>query len=164
MEKPNSSFMKDLKLLDSRLDCYLNHELCKKRDDIYDPVFVITMPRPVGGPVIVHMVHNNGHFRQPDNRDLEILHGGDSWAFGGPSKYVEFRAKLMEKAREDQERRTRETLRDLTKDYKYQLMNTFSKAAGSGKGQRHVQRIIPKPKGITIKDLRKLNTSTSDTE
>lgn len=164
MEKPNDSFMRDLKALDKRLNCYLNHELCKKRDDVYDPVFVITMPRPVGEDVIVHVVHNNGHYRQPDNRDLEILHGGDSWAYGGPSKYVEFRAKLMEKYRENHERKTREELRDMTKDSKYQLINAFSKAAGSGKGQRHVRRVIPKPKGITIKDLRKLNTSTSDTE
>ncbi len=153
-DKPlEGSFYTDLKLLDKRLDCYLDTTLKTK-----DPLYVVTYDRPHRSAVIIYVVHDgNLGYRYPDVRDLKALHDSDQNRFSLKER-LDKQAKLMEEARELHERKTDEALRDARKDNKYQFRNLYSQIVeGSAKGHKHVRRIEPKSRGYKVIDKRRVD-------
>ena len=161
MERPTgTTFYKKLKELDPKLDCYLNYDI-KRARNLKEPLWCITYERPLRDPIIVRVIHDGNYgFRQPNPRDLEWLHSHDMHRDGVRYR-LEFAAKLMEEARDLQEQKQEQEFRDMTKDGRYQIMYEMNKALGAGKGAKHVRQVIPKSKGYTVKDLRKLNNNTN---
>ena len=165
MDRPNKdSFMKDLKAISPKLDCYLDYERAKKLGT--EPLYVITYPNTAlnGEPIIINVVHdgNFGH-RYPNKDDLKKLYDSDTHRIPIEDQ-LRRSAYMMTKFQEEADRKRYEEIRDRTKDNKYQLMNQYNKIVGSGKGAHHVRQITPKTKGYTVKDLRKLNNASNSKE
>jgi len=140
MYTPDRVFMKDLKTLDSKLNCYFerNHGH-----------FVVTYDRAVGGSVPIMMVEGqDGGFRQPDHREINKLHRYDTHRESMKDK-LHKSAKYMEDAREKQKKTAADNIRNMTKDDKNQLASGFAKLAG-GKHNATFRRIDPKPKGKVV--------------
>lgn len=125
--KPDKSFMKDLKLLDRRLDCFFNSE---------DEIFVITFQRPFGDPVPIAKCAGrdpqSGEFRRPDRRDIEFVASGDLSRKKLTDKLAET-AYYMEQHRAMRRKKTREDVRLRTIDERRTLMPRFERAYGHGK-------------------------------
>ena len=140
---PDRAFMKQLKRLDENLDCYYEeaHEH-----------FVITYKRATGEPVPIYVVERDEDrgFRQPDQRDINILMQHDR-----SKETVKERMRkismYMQDVREKRKKDTRDEWRNRTKDDKRQLYNAASRLAGSGKGNSTFRRINLKPKGKVFK-------------
>ena len=135
MPEVDRSFLKDLKNLDKRLDVKWNSEH-----------FVITYERGYGEPVNILRVMGEGkNFRQPDQRDLSIIKGGD--LSEGPKMESRLReaAYRAECIREIDKRKAHENIRDMTKDSKNQLSKAFIQATNQGKGNATFRRIDHKP-------------------
>lgn len=120
------SFMKDLKALDKKLDCFFNPE---------DEVFVITYKRATGDPVPIAKCAGrepDGSFRQPDQRDIGFVHSGDRSRVSLDqhlNQVAEYMASFREKKRKD----AKENIRNMTKDDKIQLKNAAARVADGGK-------------------------------
>ena len=137
MYSVNRAFLKDLKLLDNRLDCEYDIEVER---------FVITYERATGGPVPVLIVGmNEGYFRQPDKRDIEMLWRGDN-ARISPKERILRTAKYMEDYRETRRRYMADEIRAMTKDGVNQLKPKLDRLRGSGKGNATFRRIDRKKK------------------
>lgn len=137
MYQPDRLFMKDLKALDKRLNCYFedNHGH-----------FVVTYQRAIGDPVPIMMVEGkNGAFRQPDQREINKLHEYDIHRESMKEK-LQRSAKYMEDARRKTKKTAASNIRDMTKDGKIQLANAFARLTG-GKHNSTFRRINLKPKG-----------------
>lgn len=138
MIKPERGFMKNLKNLDRRLDCVFRPE---------HEHFVITYQRPYGEPVNLHCVKaSDGGFRQPDNRDLKVIYDGDM-SNKRPEVELQKRAYELLSVREESQKKSKEMFRDMTKDDRHSLMNSFRKAHGIGKNAPKFRQITYKPKG-----------------
>lgn len=133
--KPDRSFIKELKLIDKRLDVKFNGNN-----------FVITYDRGHGEPVNIALVkRDDGGFRQPDRRDLEHVKGGD--LAQGDSMDIRLRklAYASEQMRAQMRRQARQNIRDMTKDGKNQLAKAFMQRTNQGKGNAAFRRVEPKP-------------------
>jgi len=133
--RPDRAFMRDLKNMDKRLGCKFNGQN-----------FVITYDRGYGEPVNVLLVkRDDGGFRQPTGRDLEVLRGGDL----ASGENVEVRLQKMARAcyemRESITRKRRENIRDMTKDDKNYLMDKIGRIAGQGKPRPAYRPVPHKP-------------------
>lgn len=138
--RPDRSFMKDLKLLDKRLDCYFETD---------HGHFVVTYQREHGIPIPLFMVQNDdGEFRQPDQRDMLVLHLGDR-AIPGQSirDHLNHVTNYMTDYRARMRKQGRDNIRDMTRDDRRQLMNAFGKLWGGGKFNSTFRRVDVKPKG-----------------
>lgn len=143
---PDPGFVRKLRDYDPKLRAEFRREYGK---------FAITQPAAVGPNTIIFLVEggeNGRHFRQPDARDLAILHHADMARSGNSPKdrMYEGEAAIADIHRK-QEAKVRSDLRDATKDGKYQLMRTFQEAANTGKGTRPFRQITHKPKGKVFK-------------
>jgi len=129
-------FLKKLHEVDPKLGCFFNSKIEK---------FVVTYERTIGGPVPIATVAGmeNCVFRQPNDVDLNFVRSGDMTNTRVQDRLTAV-AKHMEQVREADKRRASEEFRDLTKDNKIQLMNAFSRRAGTGKGNSAFRRIEPK--------------------
>jgi hypothetical protein len=135
MPEIDRSFKRDLRNLDSRLGTKFNGEH-----------FVVTFDRGHGEPVnILRVRGEDGGFRQPDKRDLEIVKGGD--LAQGPKMELRLReaAYRAEQQREQAKRKAHENIRDMTKDSKNQLKKAFIQATNQSKGNATFRRIDHKP-------------------
>lgn len=133
--RPDRAFMRDLKNMDKRLGCKFNGQN-----------FVLTYDRGYGEPVNVLLVkRDDGGFRQPTGRDLEVLRGGDL----ASGENVEVRLQKMARAcyemRESVTRKRRENIRNMTKDDKNYLMNKIGRIAGQGKPRPAYRPVPHKP-------------------
>lgn len=143
MPSVDRSFMRELKNLDPRLNCKWEPSHCH---------FVVTYDRAVGEPVNLHCVETeNGGFRQPDKRDLEVLWQGDKARGDKPDIRLKKAAYASELMRRERQRKSRENMRDWTKDGKIQLMNGFNKATNQSKANSAFRRIDHKPSKNTVK-------------
>jgi len=133
MPNVNRSFMKDLKLMDKRLNCFFHPETEK---------FIVTYERAMGGSVPIATLAGveNGVFRQPYARDLAFIKSGDMTNTTIERKLDEVSAH-MEFEREEQRRKTHENFRDRTKDDKLQLQSAFQKANNLSKSNSAFRRI-----------------------
>lgn len=125
--KADKGFMRELKSLDKRLDCFFNAE---------DEIFVITYERPFGDPVPIAKCagrdKDTGIFRRPDRRDIEFVASGDLSKKDINSKLAES-SYYMEKYREKRRETVRDEIRQRTIEDRRSLMSRFQRAAGSGK-------------------------------
>jgi hypothetical protein len=130
--------MKDLKLMDKRLNCHFDSDIER---------FVVTYQRPYGDPAIVHLIKtDDGGFRQPNRFDLEFIRGGDmeNMTVRERMNHVSY---YMEKVREKNRRDAKDNIRHMTLDGRRQLKAAFDQIHGAGKGNATFRRITPKPKG-----------------
>lgn len=142
MPTPDRSFMKDLKSIDRRLGVKFNGNN-----------FVVTFERAHGEPANIHLVRNsNGGFRQPDRRDLEFIKGGDLESDSMKNRLQKL-AYTSEKIREEQRRKAKSEIRDMTKDGKLQLAKAITQRTNAGKGNSAFRRVIPKPKRTATTEI-----------
>jgi hypothetical protein len=137
---PDRSFMRDLNNLDKRLDCYFEAD---------HGHFVITYDRGYGKPLPLFAVQtDDGEFRQPDRRDMEILHLGDR-SIPGQSvrEHLNHVTNYMADYRAKMKTKGRTLFKEITIDDRRQLMNAFGKLWGGGKFNSAFRRVDVKPKG-----------------
>jgi hypothetical protein len=141
MPECNSSFLKDLKSLDKKLSTKFNGEH-----------WVVTYERPYGEPVNIYRVKgDNGGYRQPDNRDLAVIKGGDLAEGDKPEIRLKKLAYMSEKMREEARRKARENIRDLTKDDRHYLASRIGQLTNQGKCNSAFRRIKTKPSKNTVR-------------
>lgn len=134
--RPDRSFMKELKTLDKRLSVKFN-----------GANFVVTYDRGYGEPVnILRVKREDGGFRQPDRRDLELLRKGDLANGENMNVRLSKMAHASYELRETIRRKHRENIRDITKDDKNYLMNKIGRIAGQGKPRPAYRPVPYKPK------------------
>jgi len=137
-----SGFLKDLKLLDKRLDCVF---------DDYAQKFLITYKRANGQPHNVLFIENEeGNFRYPDQRDIKILKDGMIFESGNARQWLDKVTREMEERQNNEELATKEYIRLATIDNKNQLMNAFLRAHNMGEYAVY-RKVAPKPKGKIFK-------------
>lgn len=141
MPECNSSFLKDLKGLDRRLGVKFNGEH-----------FVVTYDRGWGDPVNIHRIKDeDGGYRQPDQRDLEIVWQGDMARGESPQVRLKKLAYASEQIRSEARKKSKENIRDMTKDGRLQLQRAFQQATNNGKGNASFRRVTPKPSKNTVR-------------
>lgn len=143
---PDSGFVSKLNTFDKQLSVEFNRDIGK---------FVVTQPsntepgtRRVA--LIVQGDENPEGWRQPDDRDLEFLSLADLFSINVKQR-IEDGEKYMLDYREKQKQEQMQTFRDLTKDDKYYLANSYAQAFNLGKGIRPYRQVQPKPKGEVFK-------------
>ena len=106
---------------------------------------VLTYRRATGQPVPIWVVRDDatGGFRHPDQRDLQMLQANDAHR-ETVNERLDRIASYMESTRAADKIRTKDTIRNITKDDKLQLMAAYNKVVGSGKGNSAFRRITPK--------------------
>ena len=120
--RPDRSFMRDLKNMDRRLGCKFNGQN-----------FVITYDRGYGEPVNVLLIkRDDGGFRQPTGRDLELLRQGDLASGESMDTRLRKLAYASYEIRETLKRKHRENIRNMTKDDKNYMMNKIGRLTGQG--------------------------------
>lgn len=136
---PSRSFMKDLRSMDRRLSLKFNGNH-----------FIICYDRGFGEPVnVLRIQTDDGNFRQPTSRDLEVLRGGDLASGESMDLRLKKLAYACYEMREQTKRKHRENIRDWTKDDKNYLMNKIGRVAGQGK-PRPAYRPIPHKPGKNV--------------
>ena len=132
--RPDRSFMRQLHLLDKRLGVKFN-----------GTHFVITCTTERFGEVNIWKVADErGGFRQPDQRELDMLRECDVERVG-PGEKFNLVTEYMRQFRQDARDHAKQEIRDRTKDDKIQLVHSFSKLYGSGKGNSAFRRINNQP-------------------
>jgi hypothetical protein len=129
--------------------------------------FIIQQKGKISGWVDAFMIKgpdNTGcGYRQPDERDLELLFHADRHRKGQEYKDV---IRDGEQAMKDSAQKSMDeaadTLRQATIEDKRQLMNTYNKAVNQSKGVTGFRQVPIKKKGYTVHDLRKLRTRETD--
>lgn len=155
MYTPNPGFMRHLKSLDQRLDCYYESDWER---------FVVTYRRPHGKPIPLFQVKTAaGGFRQPDLRDIMYLKQWDMEEMTATERLTKVTS-YMETIREFTQRKRRENIRGWTKDDRIQLMQVFGRLYG-GKSNSAFRRINVKPRAkgeqFKIEDKRFLSSSAA---
>ncbi len=139
MPEVERSFKRDLKNLDRRLGTKFNGEH-----------FVVTYDRGYGEPVNIYRVKaDNGAFRQPDKRDLEVIKGGDLENEKSDSRLRKL-AYASELMRREAKRKAYNEIRDMTKDNRNQLARAFIERTNASKGNATFRRIDHKPSKNTV--------------
>lgn len=152
---PDSTFVKDLKQFDSRLD--VTFDRVAER-------FIIRRDRGWGKPWGVLLVETeDGRFRQPDQRDIKHLWDGDLWRHGG----VEARIRRGDVRRDEYEDKLTkdadDELRAITKENKIQLSNTFRKATNQGSKTPEFRRVeVKNSRALTLKEIRTARAAGRD--
>lgn len=136
MYLPDRAFTKDLKRIDKRLGVKFNG---------YN--VVVTYDRGFGDPVNIWVVKGDqGGFRPPDRRDVEAI-AASNIERESPEEKFQRVSKYYQKVREDVRRKSRENIRDMTKDSKIQLRQAVAKVENQSKANSTFRRIENKPKG-----------------
>ena len=141
---PDSGFIKNLKKFDPKLKCQFSRKL---------GLFVITQSNRLhSGESVAGIIEGDdgAGYRQPDNRDIQALREAD-FEFKDHKKRILEGEEYMLKYRKDEEAKNRETIRDATKDDKYQSRNSLMKAYNMGKGMSPYRQVAPKPQGKVFK-------------
>ena len=135
MPECDRSFRRDLRNLDSRLGVKWNGQN-----------FIVVYDRGYGDPVNVYCVkEQDGGFRQPDRRDLEIISQGDLARGESMDMRLKKLAYASEKMRERMREKAHENIRDMTKDDATILRQRIGQAANLGKYNSAFRRIEHKP-------------------
>ena len=128
--RPDSAFMKQLKAVDRRLDVKFNGEH-----------FVVTQKTEKYGDVnIWKVVNEQGGFRQPDRRDLEMIRGSNIENVS-PNEQFNLSTAYMERFKEDERERERFNTRSVVTNNRLQVAQWFNKYFGAGKGNSAFRRI-----------------------
>jgi hypothetical protein len=143
MPEIDRGFLKDLKTLDKRLSVKFNGDH-----------FIVCFDRGYSEPVNVYRVKaDDGGFRQPDRRDLEIIKGGD--LNNGDRMEVRLKkiAYASEKIRRQMREKARNEIRDMTKDNRLQLKRWIGDRANSSKSNAEFRRIPHKPSKRVVRTI-----------
>lgn len=141
--QPDRFFMKQLKKLDPRLGCRFREDLER---------FVLTWEKFHGPPDEI-MVVSKPYYRQPDRRELLLLSEGDLHRTDMRER-LEISAAYFEDYKKKEKAMQADEIRNMTKDDKIQLSNTYRKVFNTG-GKPSAHRRIPPPvKGKTEAELR----------
>jgi len=140
--KPDRFFMKQLKELDPRLGCRFREDLER---------FVIIWEKFWGEPDEI-MVVSKPFYRQPDRRELLFLSDGDLHRIDMRER-LETTAAYFEDYRKREDENVADDLRNMTKDDKIQLLNTFRQVYNTGGKPSAFRRITPPVKGKTANEL-----------
>jgi len=128
--------MKELKTLDRRLSVKFN-----------GANFVVTYDRGYGDPVnVLRVKRDDGGFRQPDRRDLELLKKGDLASGDSMNKRLDKLAYASYELREKIRKTHSENIKNMTKDDKHFLMNKIGKVSGQGKPRPAFRQVPYKAK------------------
>ena len=128
--RPDSSFVRQMGMLDKRLGIKFNGTR-----------FVITFTTERHGEVnIWTVVGEKGEFRQPDQRELDMLRDSDIERIG-PEERFNLALAYMQHYGVERKRVVKEEIRDRTKDDKIQLAQGFAKVAGYSKANSTFRRI-----------------------
>lgn len=140
---PDPGFMRKLKAISPKLGCEFSREHAR---------FVITCEGEISGRYELFLVEGDegGGYRYPDNRDIRTIHEADRY-FKSRRQREREAIEYMRKHREDEEKRERDTIRNMTKDGKHQLRRTYIKAANLGKCESTFRKINARPRGKVIK-------------
>ena len=134
MPEPERSFLRDLKNMDKRLGVKFNGEH-----------MVVTYDRGYGEPVNIHRVKaDDGSFRQPDRRDLEVIKAGD--LAEGEKMDIRLRklAYVSEQIRAKAQKDAADNIRNMTKYNKLQLKRFITDKYNLGKNSEF-RRVPHKP-------------------
>ena len=138
MYKPSVSFMKKLKVLDPKLDCYFNSNAER---------FVITYQRATGEPVpIIQVRTEDDNFRFPDQRDIDKLCEGDCLRVSMKDR-LNRASKYMQEYREKARANAKENLRLMTIDDSKILRKGLGRLISPKSNSSIFRRILPKAKG-----------------
>lgn len=141
---PDRAFMRQLKQLDRRLDCIYRLDVER---------FVITWEMPAGPPSELFVVRaENGGFRHPDGRELDMLCEGDLHRTDLKER-LNRTEKYMREYREKQEAFESDEIKNHTKDDKIQLSQAYREVFNMGVKKSAHRRIVPKIKGKTYNEL-----------
>jgi hypothetical protein len=114
--------------------------------------FVVTYERGYGDPVNIYRVRDDsGGFRQPDQRDLKIIKGGDLNDGAKMETRLKEFAYQSEKIREDQKRKTHDNIRNMTRDDRRYLTQRIAKLTNTGKGVTAFRQVTPKRSKNTVR-------------
>lgn len=128
--KPDWAFMKRMKAMNPRLGIKFN-----------GTHFVITYLTDRYGEVnIWKVVGEKREFRQPDQREIDMLEGSDIEKVD-PKENMNLVDMYMKKYKEDARTHARQEIRDMTKDGKVVLAQAFGKIAGYSKSNSAFRRI-----------------------
>lgn len=134
MPEVDRSFRRDLKNLDRRLGTKFNGEH-----------IVVTYDRGYGEPVnILRVQAKDGGFRQPDQRDLAIIKGGDLEEGEKMETRLNKLGYASEVMRREIKRKARENIRDMTKDDNVYLSQKIGQLTNQSKSNAAYRRIAPK--------------------
>ena len=130
MPECDRSFKRDLKNLDRRLDVRFNGKN-----------FIVTYDRGYAEPVNIFCIKGRDDgFRQPDKRDLAVIKGGDL-----ETEKMETRlrksAYAAERFRQEEIRKAKENIRDMTRDDKIFLSQKFGQITNQSKSNAAFRRI-----------------------
>lgn len=143
MPECNRSFVKDLQNLDRRLGVKWNPDIAN---------FVVTYERGYGQPVNIYRVKaDDGGYRQPDQRDLKVIKGGDLAEGDKMENRLKKLAYMSEKMQEAQRRKSREEIRAMTREDRRYLSQKIGQLTNVGKCNSAFRRIKTKPSKNTVK-------------
>lgn len=148
-------FRRDLKQLDSGLDCEFSREHGR---------FVITQTGKISGkvPVIVVLGDDGGGYRYPDQRDIRVLQEADLHRKGQEVRdRIQKGEDYMARTKEKQDKFNKDEIRTRTREDRIQLSNTYVKTFNLGKGSSQFRRIEHKPKGFVVRDKRLIKATDS---
>jgi hypothetical protein len=135
-----ASFPKRLKEIDKNLNCQFDDQNKK---------FVIhyqTKNRILGNAAIMVVEDERGKFRHPDLRDIDTIMASDINK-KDPKDRIKEAAQHMVDERQKDRKRAKDMIRERTIDDKIQLINTFARVAGVGKGNSAFRRVKAQARG-----------------
>lgn len=138
MYKPSRYFMKQLKQLDPKLDCYYNKNAER---------FIITYQRATGEPVPILQVKTEDYkFRFPDKRDIDKLCEGDCLRVSMKER-LDRASRYMTEYREKKRAEAKENIRLMTVDDRKILRRAVGRLHNPKFDSSMFRKIIHKPKG-----------------
>ncbi|KKN52254.1 hypothetical protein LCGC14_0614740 [marine sediment metagenome] len=144
---PDTGFVRKLRDFDPTLRVQFSRQLGK---------FIITQPSNLSGRTLAAVVEgedcNNSGFRQPDMRDVRVLHEADFQRKAADQRILEGEEYMLG-FQDDFDDKVAQELRECTVDDKIQLVNTYNRASNSGKGVTAYRQVTPKAKGKVYKNL-----------
>jgi hypothetical protein len=151
---PDSTFVKDLRAFDPLLRVRFERRMER---------FVITKRRAFGDDFNVLVVQtDDGGFRQPDRRDIQMLYEGDLWRHGGVNARIRRGEEHMKEFQEKQDREIEQESLARTRDSKIQLSNAYRKTFNDGSKAPELRRIELNRKGLTINEIRSARAAGQD--
>jgi len=113
--------------------------------------FVIYQQGRISGKTVAMVIQGDGGhgcgFRQPDDRDLVRLRAVDMHNERARRQLIEGREQELREQPLKEAREAQTEFREASLDDKYQIRSAWQKATGHGKTSRHVQQVLPKPRG-----------------
>jgi len=126
--------------------------------------FAIYRKMPTGTPYKILVVTGvKGEFRQPDQRDIAILHAADLWRKGRLKDFIlSSEAKILENMAKE-EKEAKDTFREASIDDRIQLRRMYRREVlNEGKANAEFRRVDLDRKGLTLDEIQKARAQGKD--